>query len=103
MLTPRVFPTCKRSSIIFRGVYLLDLTFIGDGNPDNIDGLINFSKRTLESEIIIEIQQYQDVVYNLKADDDVALLLSLLPASKDSDEKKLYQLSLKREPRPQKV
>eukprot|EP01090_Pellita_catalonica_P015814 TRINITY_DN4362_c0_g1_i1.p1 TRINITY_DN4362_c0_g1~~TRINITY_DN4362_c0_g1_i1.p1 ORF type:complete len:588 (-),score=80.76 TRINITY_DN4362_c0_g1_i1:368-2131(-) len=29
----------------YLGVYLTDLTFIDDGNPDYIDGLINFTKR----------------------------------------------------------
>jgi hypothetical protein len=31
----------------FRGMYLTDLTFIDDGNPDTIDGKINWNKREL--------------------------------------------------------
>ena len=31
----------------FRGVYLTDITFIDDGNPDMLDGKINFPKHSL--------------------------------------------------------
>ena len=41
-------------------MYLKDLTFINDGNADNIrDGLINVFKRRQVSKIILEIRQYQ--------------------------------------------
>jgi hypothetical protein len=42
-----------------RGVYLTDLTFIEDGNPDYINELINFSKRSLIYTVIAKIQQFQ--------------------------------------------
>ena len=49
----------------YMGVYLTDLTFLMDGNPDNVDdGLINFKKRRLIAEVIEEIHQYQ-VIYLL--------------------------------------
>jgi len=39
-------------------MYLTDLTFIEDGNPNNIGGgLINFFKRRQISAVIQEIQQ----------------------------------------------
>jgi son of sevenless-like protein len=34
-------------AIPFLGVYLTDLTFVGDGNPDVVDGKHNFMKRRL--------------------------------------------------------
>jgi hypothetical protein len=42
-----------------RGVYLTDLTFIEDGNPDYVNELINFSKRSLIYTVIAKIQQFQ--------------------------------------------
>ncbi|CCJ29719.1 unnamed protein product [Pneumocystis jirovecii] len=53
----------------FLGVYLTDLTFIEDGNPDmikNSKDLINFSKRIKTAEVIREIQQYQSVSYSFQ-------------------------------------
>jgi len=52
----KINPPC----VPYMGVYLTDLTFLSDGNPDNVDGgLINFKKRRLIAEVIDEIQQYQ--------------------------------------------
>ena len=41
------------------GMYLTDLTFIEDGNPDKVGHMINFVKRRLYANVIREIQQYQ--------------------------------------------
>jgi len=46
----------------FLGVYLTDLTFIEDGNPDRLktdERLINFGKRQKTAEVIKEIMIYQ--------------------------------------------
>lgn len=54
MVSPPVIP--------FFGVYLSDLTFVEDGNPDCLQdnpNLINFAKRLKSAEIIREIMQYQ--------------------------------------------
>lgn len=54
MVTPPVIP--------FFGVYLSDLTFVEDGNPDFLQdspNIINFAKRMKSAEIIREIMQYQ--------------------------------------------
>ncbi|KJE93254.1 hypothetical protein, variant 1 [Capsaspora owczarzaki ATCC 30864] len=51
-----VNPPC----IPYLGVYLSDLTFINDGNPDLIEGrLIHFTKRRFVYNVLAEIQQYQ--------------------------------------------
>ena len=47
------------------GMYLTDLTFIEDGNPDEINHLINFEKHRKVAEVIAEIQLYQQTAYNL--------------------------------------
>lgn len=62
-------PSTNRLSPSCRGVYLTDLTFIEDGNPDYVNELINFTKRSLIYTVISKIQQYQ------------VLLLGLLPSA----------------------
>lgn len=47
-----------RSLLVRRGMHLTDLTFIEDGNPDKINGLINFKKRELLIDTISIIQQF---------------------------------------------
>ncbi|KAL9650385.1 hypothetical protein ABK040_016452 [Willaertia magna] len=45
-------------------MYLKDLTFINDGNPDiTKDGLINVFKRRQVSKVILEIRQYQQASF----------------------------------------
>lgn len=77
-------------------MYLSDLTFIEDGNPDLIGNLINFQKREMVSKVIIELQVYQQTPYNLTVIPKISSLLKRLPVK---TEKELYQLSLLREPR----
>lgn len=83
-------------------MYLADLTFIDDGNPDRINGLVNFAKRRLDQTVISEIQLYQNEPYNLV--DYTDLKNYLLQISDDAEaldviEKRLYEQSLKVEPR----
>jgi len=92
-----VNPPC----VPFLGVYLTDLTFIEDGNTNNLRSnsqLINFSKQTKTAEVIREIQQYQNQPYNLNPVKEIAdYILKCLNAS--VDETALYELSLMLEPR----
>ena len=57
--------------IPYIGVYLLDLTYMEDGNPDNVDGLINFAKRKLIHRLIQDVQIYQDTVYTFSTDESI--------------------------------
>ena len=77
-------------------MYLKDLIFIEDGNPDTIDGLINFSKRQLLYKVIEEMQQYQLKPYDIKQDLSIAPFVQTIFKY---DENHLYKLSLEREPR----
>ncbi|KAF3928893.1 hypothetical protein AA313_de0200273 [Arthrobotrys entomopaga] len=91
-----VNPPC----VPFLGVYLTDLTFIEDGNPDEIKGtdLINFAKRAKTAEVIREIQQYQSVPYALEAVEPLQqYILSNMAAAKDVHE--MYEVSIQIEPR----
>ncbi|CAG8661761.1 16732_t:CDS:2, partial [Funneliformis mosseae] len=84
----------------FLGVYLTDLTFIEDGNPNNLkkSRLINFSKRMKTAEVIREIQQYQSAPYNLNPVQEIQTFIQChLQDSRDVAD--LYELSLSMEPR----
>lgn len=62
-----------------------------------LNNLINFRKRSLISEIISEIQLYQQLEYPFEMTTELFSLLMQLPTNVSNDE--LYQLSLLREPR----
>ena len=81
----------------FIGVYLRDLVFIEDGNPDNDEkGLINLQKRRLVATVIEEITQYQNEKYSFSMQEPVTAFVSYLPVATDET---CYELSLQREPR----
>lgn len=85
----------------FLGVYLTDLTFIEDGNPDRLradERLINFGKRQKTAEVIREIMIYQSTPYNLTPVAGIQKFIqdNLVEARTDSD---LYTQSLALEPR----
>lgn len=73
---------------------MTDITFIEDGNPDFIQGLINFRKRELLYSVFCEIHQYQQTSYPFP--DTISAFLTELACN---DEDELYELSLLREPR----
>jgi len=91
--------------IPYLGVYLTDLTFIEDGNPDRVpdkpDGLINFRKRDMIYDVILEIQQYQHMQYKYEPVDSIIAYLSEIPIIEDTKamDSELYDISLQREPR----
>ncbi|KAK5939142.1 cell division cycle- protein [Knufia obscura] len=86
--------------IPFLGVYLTDLTFIEDGIASVVRNteLINFTKRTKTAEVIRDIQQYQNVPYNLTEVPEVRdwILDNMRQAS---DVHEMYNKSLQIEPR----
>lgn len=89
---------CSPPALPYLGIYLTNLVFIEDGNADYVNGLINFKKRKLVSKVIEQITKFQvGKQYNLVEVESISRYLNDLP--KPSDEKQLYELSLKREPR----
>jgi hypothetical protein len=85
--------------IPYLGIYLSDLTFIEDGNPDRLPdtNLINFDRRRRIGVTIEEIQQWQQTDYPFK---EVPIIKGYLLAQGEYvDENKCYKLSLEREPR----
>lgn len=91
----KVNPPC----IPYLGIYLTDLTFVEEGNPDMLQGLINFNKRHLVSELIRSIQQYQLKPYAFEA---VQYIQDKLRRGRVWDEDTLYEVSEYLEPRPGK-
>ncbi|KAJ3450582.1 ras guanine nucleotide exchange factor i-related [Anaeramoeba flamelloides] len=88
---------CELPAIPYLGVYLTDLTFISDGSPDTIDGLINFSKRKLLFNVIKKIKKFQSVSYNFIEIFQITKLLKKRLST--ATEKSLYLISVKHEPR----
>eukprot|EP01027_Heterolobosea_sp_BB2_P016312 GEZU01023229.1.p1 GENE.GEZU01023229.1~~GEZU01023229.1.p1 ORF type:complete len:673 (+),score=118.71 GEZU01023229.1:209-2020(+) len=87
--------------IPYIGMYLTSLTFLEDGNKDNLpNGLINFSKRRLLSAIIRDIQMYQQTPYNLEV---VAELKERLEKVEPREINVLYKISQEREPPEQRA
>jgi len=87
----------------YLGVFLTDLTFIEDGNPNilNIDGrtdIINFEKMRKVSVVIEKIVIYQQQPYNFSKVDQIYSYVENM-ASKNLTEKELYSLSMEVEPR----
>lgn len=52
--------------LVHRGVYLSDLTFVDEGNPKIVKGLINFRKKQLEYNVIIQVLRFQSHAYQFK-------------------------------------
>lgn len=85
-------------AVPYLGYYLSALTFIEEGNPAILHGLINFKKCRLMSKVIVGLLQYQvGKRYNLVPIESIKeLITNLAPTESDDD---LYELSLVREPR----
>jgi len=88
-----IVPPC----IPYLGVYLTDLTFIEEGNPDMIGNLINFTKRKLIYNVIFTIQQYQSAPYNLQPIIQIQQFFNKF--QKLPKEQDLFVQSLEKEPR----
>ena len=82
--------------IPYIGLYLKDLIFIEDGNPNEINGKINFTKRTKISNLLKEINSYQQVPFELII---IKELSDKLIESERVSEDVLNLLSYKREPK----
>ncbi|XP_055791690.1 rap guanine nucleotide exchange factor 1-like isoform X6 [Salvelinus fontinalis] len=88
-----VDPPC----IPYLGLILQDLTFVHLGNPDLIDGKVNFSKRWQQFNILDSMRRFQQVHYELKRNDDIVCFFN--DFSDHLAEEALWELSLKIKPR----
>jgi hypothetical protein len=83
----------------FVGMYLTDLVYIEEGNPDFLRDeptFVNFHKRTLAARVIEELYEWKKVPYNLVS---VNIIQTYLDQFTVFDDELQYQTSLKIEPR----
>lgn len=88
--------------IPYLGMFLQDLTFIGDGNPDSVDGgLVNFYKHQKSAKVLADIQRLQEVSHTRPGGlvKNAALTGWLRHGKPCLEEKETYNVSLKIEPR----
>ncbi|KAJ6241409.1 guanine nucleotide exchange factor [Anaeramoeba flamelloides] len=78
------------------GMYLTDITLISDSTPDKLNGLINFSKLRSLHKVIFPLEMCKQVQYNFFP---IWQIQQLFNSIKSYNSKKLYQISLKNEPR----
>jgi len=90
-------------------IYLSDLTFIEDGNPNQLpNGLINFEKSQMIAKVIVQIQQYQQKPFMFYIVPQIQTFLDQFNSSMNGshshllDDKQAWELSLKIEPREKK-
>ncbi|KAM6985919.1 LOW QUALITY PROTEIN: rap guanine nucleotide exchange factor 1b [Aplochiton taeniatus] len=88
-----VEPPC----IPYLGLILQDLTFVHLGNPDLLEGKVNFSKRWQQFNILDSMRRFQQVHYELKRSDDIVCFFN--DFSDHLAEEALWELSLKIKPR----
>ncbi|KAM9722017.1 rap guanine nucleotide exchange factor 1 isoform 6-T6 [Dama dama] len=88
-----VEPPC----IPYLGLILQDLTFVHLGNPDLIDGKVNFSKRWQQFNILDSMRCFQQVHYDIRRNDDIINFFN--DFSDHLAEEALWELSLKIKPR----
>lgn len=88
-----VEPPC----IPYLGLILQDLTFVHLGNPDHIDGKVNFSKRWQQFNILDSMRRFQQVHYDVRRNDDIISFFN--DFSDHLAEEALWELSLKIKPR----
>ncbi|XP_029466937.1 rap guanine nucleotide exchange factor 1 isoform X3 [Rhinatrema bivittatum] len=88
-----VEPPC----IPYLGLILQDLTFVHLGNPDHIDGKVNFSKRWQQFNILDSMRCFQQVHYEMKRNEDIISFFN--DFSDHLAEEALWELSLKIKPR----
>ncbi|KAM9325890.1 rap guanine nucleotide exchange factor 1 [Gastrophryne carolinensis] len=88
-----VEPPC----IPYLGLILQDLTFVHLGNPDHIDGKVNFSKRWQQFNILDSMRRFQQVHYEIRRNEDIISFFN--DFSDHLAEEALWELSLKIKPR----
>ncbi|XP_041428372.1 rap guanine nucleotide exchange factor 1 isoform X6 [Xenopus laevis] len=88
-----VEPPC----IPYLGLILQDLTFVHLGNPDHIEGKVNFSKRWQQFNILDSMRRFQQVHYEIRRNDDIINFFN--DFIDHLAEEALWELSLKIKPR----
>jgi hypothetical protein len=95
--------TATAPCLPFLGIYLTDMTFIDDGNPDcrtapNGNQLINFNKYCKMAKILNEIHHFQ-IPYKLIEVEEIQRYIKITLQKVEQDDQLFYQRSLKCEPK----
>jgi len=91
-----VLGNCSPPLLPYIGVYLTDLTFIEDGNPNLKGGLINFQKHRMCAEVLRQIRLYQQTPYNLVGQPSILEHFQSIPILSEDEQ---WELSLQVERR----
>uniref|UniRef100_UPI00358F8DBE rap guanine nucleotide exchange factor 1-like isoform X2 n=1 Tax=Myxine glutinosa TaxID=7769 RepID=UPI00358F8DBE len=83
--------------IPYLGLILQDLTFVHLGNPDNVDGKVNFSKRWQQFHLLDSMRRFKQCSYEIERNDDVIAFFN--DFSDHLAEEALWEMSLKLKPR----
>ena len=78
------------------GLYLRDLTFTEDGNPDTVEDLINFKKKILLSRILTEVKRFQAKMFSFTPNPEI--LPYVVTYVKMTDDE-IYETSCRIEPK----
>ncbi|KYQ99732.1 regulator of chromosome condensation domain-containing protein [Tieghemostelium lacteum] len=89
----QLMTTIQPPCVPFLGTYLKDLTFIEDGNPSVIGGLINFYKHRKIAEVIFQILQFQQVPYSTNVHFN-PIIRDYLLTTQTLDEKQAQKVSV---------
>jgi hypothetical protein len=103
-----VLETSPLPAIPYFGVFLTDLTFIEDGNKDNVEVMntsgnsgqdliyYNWKKRKLAFKVLQNIKKFQNTPYSFPVEQPAYSILYELPSLSEDN---LYGMSLIREPK----
>jgi hypothetical protein len=84
------------------GIYLTDLTFIEEGNLDELNGMINFIKRRKIAGVISDLKVFQQTPYrDIEYDEETQAFLR--NAKPHFLEREMYHRSLILEPKEKKI
>ncbi|KAH3760399.1 cell division control protein [Pelomyxa schiedti] len=92
----------KSPCIPYMGIFLSDLTFIEEGNPDVVPdspGLINWSKMKMTAKVLKEIQRHQSVPFVLQPVTSVQAFISDIETRPGMTDDDAYERSLELEPK----
>jgi len=88
----------KGPCIPYLGIFLTDITFIEEGNPHLINGLINFNKRAHLYGVMSKIQNFQTTPFNFCYVHQIQSLLKDFQGRITTDEE-MWRFSTLREPK----
>ncbi len=75
----------KAPKLPYFGLYTRDVTFVEDGNPELLDGLLNFSRWEFLARAVLEISEVQSIAYVLSEIPEVNQLLQQIVLLSESE------------------